>query len=279
MFPVEEFEKSCLIYKKGYYGIFYLVGKNGKNYTVKVTLDPGEIQISKYIKQYAGNMPNLLILEGVYEDVSPYYIPFFNKNKLENPICKNLKVEEVFYSTPSNKNVNYFYYLTKACLYNIGYFLGTYKGTLSYQEFVNYSFEMLAALYTLHSLKIWHRDIKPANFLICGDDPTSVKYILGNKSWKIDSKRYIKLIDFGESKIVKDVVNPCEEFKFEVDVALLNVIQLMWRKIEGEKNVNDYEDLIIRMKNCKTNISDIILNAKIFDNLISNEPADINVNL
>jgi len=278
-FPSELFEKSCLIYKKGSYGIFYLTGKDGNFYTVKVTTDPNEIKINEYIKRNTDN-PNILIVKGIYTDTSPIYNPLFSNkyNKLENPICKDLKVEEIF---SRNLSYNYFYYLTEACLYNLGYYLGAFSGSLTYQEFVNYTFEILSSLQTLHSLNIWHRDIKAANFLICQDkDFNSVKYILDDKSWKISNinNRYIKLIDFGESVIVENVTNPCKDFQYEVNVALKNVIQLMWRKVEDKSEHEDeYNDLIDRMKNCETSLSDIILNVKIFDNLISDEPADITV--
>ena len=279
-FPTELFSKSCLIYKKGTYGIFYLEGKDGKYYTVKVTLDTNEVNINKYIKENAGNNPNLLIVKGIYYDKSPIYLSLFSdkNNKLVNPVCKNLEVEKIF---SKNTYLKHVFYLTEACLYNLGFYLGTYGGRLSYQEFVNYTFEMFSALQTLHSLNIWHRDIKPANFLICEDkDINSVKYIFAERSWKVNNidNKFIKLIDFGDA-IIQEVTNPCIEYQYEVNVALLNVIRLMWIKINDEKNNIEYEDLIERVKNCQTSLLDIMLNAKIFDKLVSEESADIKVEL
>lgn len=283
-FPSQKFEKSCLLYTKNNYGIFYLTGNDGNNYTVKImehygTLNP-EIQMNLYIKKYASHIPNLLMYEGIYKDINPNRFSLFS-NKIEKSGCKDYKIEKIF-----TYNHDYTYFLTKACLYNLGFFFGTYKGKISYQIFINYTFEIMIGLQTLHSLNIWHRDLKPANILLCEYNKItnykSTKYVYGDKSWvifHIDNK-YMKIIDFGESIIAENVSsNHCQEFRYEVNVGLLNIIQIMWKNIDGDKNIDNYEDLIAMIKNCKTNVLDIILNVKLFDNLISDKNTDLTVKM
>ena len=140
-FPFNKFDKSCLIYTKGSYGIFLLseIGNTEKYFVVKIKLfgfgNTGifdkEENTALYIKENYNNMPNILVPEEIYIDLSPInYSLFTDKNKrLKLPGCKEATLAEIFTDSGSY----YSYYLTKAGLYNLGYYLGTYKGRLSYK--------------------------------------------------------------------------------------------------------------------------------------------------
>ncbi len=276
-FPYKNFKKSCLIYKKGEYGIFYVIDNDGNSFVIKVINDyfinEVELPISIYIKTYASHIPNLLHFEDVYVDVNPINIPLFSNknNKLTIPICKNNNIRDVFVDIDGT----YAYYMTKACSYNLGYYLGKHGGSLSYDTFVFFTFQLLVALQTLHRLGIWHKDIKTSNILICNINKTydNIKYKYNNKSWTLPYKdsdyRIIKLLDYGESVIVDDIITPCSDFKYEVNVSLYNVIRTMWNKVLHEKNINMYNNLMKQIKECDTSILDIMLNAEIFNSYIN----------
>jgi serine/threonine protein kinase len=285
-FPINDFDKSCLIYTKGEYGIFLLRGIDENYYTAKIKyfgfnygakLD-NEDEIALYLKANAKNMPNLLVPEEIYYDNSPIeYLLFTDKsNRLLLSQCKDATLDKIFIHSKNR----YSYYITKAGLYNLGYYLGTYKGVLSYETFIGFSFQILAGLQVLHSLGIWHRDIKPQNILIFESDKNTpdITYKYRDKKWTIKYPdllyRELKIIDYGESQLNKDVITPCKTFQYETSVAVVNVMQIMWNKVTNkeDKNKEEYfQDLIFLLKNCETHIIDVISNAKIYKNLSENE--------
>ena len=116
------------------------------------------------------------------------------------------------------------------------------KGTLSYKAFVVFSFQILIAIYKLHTLSVWHRDIKAANVLVCTSEISEryIRYVVGENIWTINyedtGNRDLKIIDYGESVIEEKVKNPCLEFLYEVTVATSNIIQLMWSKTLNKTN-------------------------------------------
>lgn len=277
-FPFNKFDKSCLIYSKGSYDIFLLneIGGTETYYVVKIKMfgfgSSGDFDkeenIALYIKQKYKNMPNILVPEDIYIDKTPInYSLFTDKNKRLNlPQCKEAKLSQIFTYTDY-----YSYYLTKAGLYNLGYYLGTYKGHLSYNAFVGFSFQILAALLTLHNIGVWHGDIKPQNILVANREIFSpnISYKYRDKVWTIKysdlSNRDMKLIDYGESKIIEGIENTCEVFKYEVNVGIVNVLQTMWSKTdEKESHLQEYEELIQLLKNCKTKIINVISDAEIY---------------
>jgi serine/threonine protein kinase len=286
-FPFNKFDKSCLIYTKGSYGIFLLSESDDteKYFVVKIKMfGVGNIGIfdkeentALYIKENYKNMPNILVPEDIYIDQSPInYSLFTDKNKrLKLPECKDATLAKIF------TDIGYYsYYLTKAGLYNLGYYLGTYKGRLSYRAFVGFSFQLLAALLTLHDLGVWHGDIKPQNILVANKEITSpsISYKFGDKVWTIQysdlSDRDLKIIDYGNSEIMKDVENTCDTFKYEVSIAVVSVIQTMWNKTDDkESHLQEYEQLIQLLKNCKTKIIDVISSSEIYKPL-EGQPGD-----
>ena len=277
-FPAEEFERSCLIYTKNNYGIFLVTGKDGNNYTLKVTahlhkLTEEEIT-ALYIKRNV-NMPNLLLPEAIYIGHNPTRYPLFNdeKNRLSLKECKSADLTTIF-----NDRLHHSYYVTKACSYNLGYYLGTHKGTLTYKAFVAFSFQILAALQALHNIGVWHRDIKPQNILVCNSefsgDYTGISYIgKENKVWTIKyedtEKRDLKIIDYGESFVMKESKNPCITFEYEVTVATASVFNVMWSKVTNKNGRGEkFDQLIDLLKNCKTSIFEVLQEAEIYDELL-----------
>ena len=280
-FPVQNYTTSCLIYKKRFYGIFYVTGKDNIMYTVKVNIgdvfaNSYETAINLYLKRFASHIPNLLIVEDIYLGDTPLdYSVFTQKDKLDSTFCKSADLEEIF---QRQKHLKYVYTVSETCLYNLGYYLGSHGGRLDYSTFVAYTFELFVALQTLHRLGVWHRDLKPANVLVCQKD-ISVAYVYEDMVWTTSYKNgYLKLIDFGESQVVDDVSAPCQAFQYEVNVGLVNIIKIMWNKTEGDKDIIMYEDLVLRMQNCQTSVLDLMLNSPIFDRLKGGK-GDIRVDL
>jgi serine/threonine protein kinase len=275
-FPYDKFEKSCLIYSKSNYGIFLLEDKNGKRYTVKVKaytyLVPPEENTALYVKHFASHIPNLLHVEDIYMGATPAYADLFKKPQRIDPTCKDGNLYTLF-----GHSGKFLYYLTKACYYNLGYFFGPkIKGELTYEAFVGFSFQLVVGLQTLHRLGVWHGDIKPANILVCNSEIAQknryIKYTYNDKiSWTLSydvlENRDFKIIDYGESKVLNDITEGCKSFKYEVNVAFYNIITLMWKKVINKQNINLYEDFIFRLKNCETDINDIMLEAPIFEKL------------
>ena len=279
-FPAERFDKSCLIYTKNNYGIFLVTSHTGQNYTIKVNSYLGhlteEILTSVYIQKKHVDMPNLLLPEAIYIGRNPANYPLFNdeKNRLKLKECKDANLREIF-----NERLTHSYYVTKACLYNLGYYLGVHKGTLSYKAFVAFSFQILAALQVLHNIDVWHRDIKPQNILVCnselvGKGYSGISYSGGDgKVWTIQYEdtqgRDMKIIDYGESFIMKDTKNPCVAFEYEVTVATVSVFNVMWSKVVDKNgNSEKFNNLISLLKNCKTTIFQVLQDANIYDDLL-----------
>jgi serine/threonine protein kinase len=281
-FPYDEYVSSCLIYNKGNYGIFMIQNRKGELYTVKVslyTIKNDEINISLYIKQNASHIPNILHVENIYRGSNPLDYPLFRYSSLENGLCKNKPLEDIFIHN------RYYYYLTKSCMGNLSYYTGTLKQKITYQQFVGYSFQVLVGLQTLHSLNIWHSDIKPANFLICNSDispyfnniiyKTQPNIEEFNYSWAFSyqdlQNKDIKLIDYGEAIYLENNKIPCDKYGYEVKVALVNVIDILWKSIIGDKDedkVNKFNDFRNNLKTCTTDLLDVMINSFIFhDNL------------
>ena len=301
-FPANKFTKSCLIYTKNTYGIFLLEDKDGNHHVVKVNSNvdaSAENSLGLYIKKNIGNIPNILTPEGIYTGYNPQsYSVFSDKNKRLNiKECQDYKeLSKIF----TEYRLGYSYYLTKACDYNLSYFFGIKnKGVITLAQFIGYSFQIIVGLYTLHKIGIWHKDFKPQNILICKKEvyENNITYISnskeekkeekkeGNKmNWTLDyaelNNKDMKIIDFGESTIYKDVIFPCDTFKYEVNRALVTVIELMWSKTVNKVNrLLDYEDLIIRLKECKTSLIDVMNEASIFNVLRYTVNDAYNVNL
>jgi len=292
-FPYNEFISSCLIYTKGHYGIFMIQNKKEEMYTVKVSMysikDP-EINISLYIKQYAGHIPNILHFEHIYVGGSPLDYRLFLHSTLDSNTCLNTvpNLRDIFIH---NK---YFYYMTKACIGNLSYYTGKLKQKITYQQFVGYTFQVLVGLQSLHKLNIWHKDIKAANFLICNSDifPYYPNIIYTKEegsyqtSWKFSYENLdykdIKIIDFGEAVILENNNIPCVTYQFEVNVAIINVIKVLWNAVSGYKDEYKYNDLIHNLRNCNTDLLDVMISSVIFQDNISetyNEPNDYIVKL
>lgn len=274
-FPYSDYSKSCLIYSKGNYGIFLLEDKNKERFTVKVKIGEYlyfEETIALYIKYFASHIPNLLHVENIYKGPNPSTMKLFYKPEKIDDNCKDINLHKIF-----SHGREFLYYLTKACNYNLGYYFGPKSGgSLTYNAFVGFSFQLSVALQTLHRLGVWHRDIKPANILVCKSEISkNNKYIRYNykniKSWTLSydilEDRDFKIIDYGESQVLNEVENPCTTFSYEVSVSFYNIITLMWKKVTDKKNEDLYEDFINRLKNCTTNINDIMFEAPIFEQL------------
>lgn len=275
-FPYYKYNKSCLIYSKRDYGIFLLEDKNNEKFTVKVKsgylLDKEEI-IALYVKHFASQIPNLLHVENIYRGVHPRLMNLFTKTEKIDITCKDTNVKNIF----SMIETVFLYYVTKACNYNLGYYFGPkVNGTLTYDAFVSFSFQLTVALQSLHRLGVWHRDIKPANILVCDSSIAKnnryIRYNYNNeKTWTLSydvlNDRDFKIIDYGESQVLNDVNEPCNTFTHEVSIGFYNVIILMWKKVTDKKNEDLYNDFIFRLKTCNTNLNDIMLEAPIFDEL------------
>src|SRR5437867_3249650 len=129
-FDQEKYKGSCLIYSKGSYGIFLVMGLDDKAYVIKVVLggyqgrEDNETAIALYLLKFLkkNEFPNLMLPEGIYEGENPVYYTLFRgkDKKLNLPQCKELDVAKVF----PNTRWNYNYYVTKACSYNLGYYFG-----------------------------------------------------------------------------------------------------------------------------------------------------------
>lgn len=271
-FPINNFVDSCLIYSKRIYGIFLLVDTNNDKFIVKVTTFGGdtEVPISLYIKQFASHIPNILHSIDIYRDKSPAKIPLFLKSELSDRSCKDQDITKIFIEH------TYSYYLTKACEANLGAYLGKLKNTISYNQFVGYSFQVLVGVQTLHRLGILHRDIKPANFIICNSD-INTEYILYNynnkRCWvfshdKLEGK-FMKLIDFGES-IVYNNIGP--EFRSEIQVQLVTIIKLMWKYVTNKDDESHivYQELIHNLKN-NTNLVEVMFVSSIYETNITSK--------
>jgi hypothetical protein len=288
-FSAERFDKSCLIYTKNNYGIFLVTGRNGENYTIKVTMYLGhleeEVVTAIYISKKNLNMPNLLLPEAIYIGEAPSYYPVFNheKNRLKIKECKNIDLKTIF-----KENLTYTYYITKACMYNLGYYLGVHKGVLTYKAFVAFSFQILAAIQSLHNIGVWHRDIKPQNILICNSDFVKnyyhISYTKDGKTWTINYEdtegRDMKIIDYGESFVIKDITNPCISFEYEVTVATVSVFNVMWSKVVDKSgNERKFDKLIFLLKNCRTGIFQVLQDAEIYDDLRYEDDRSYKVNI
>ena len=291
-FMAGNFKESCLIHSKGGYGIFLLEDYNGKRYTVKVTYfgDNLEIPVGLYVKQFASSIPNLLHVEGVYKGGNPLGYPLFTKNVLNDTGCKKEDLVSIF--TERQRTDKYFYYLTKACSYNLGYYFGTMKGTLTFNAFVGFSFSLLVGLQTLHRLGVWHRDLGTRNVLMCKSDIankySNIRYTYNdgtnNKTWTLSYKdlenRDMKLIDYGEASVMDDITDHCLKFKNEVSVSLVLLLDTMWRRVidKTDEREKQYADLKSRLKACTTTILDPMLNSEIYDsisNISSNNTYDV----
>ena len=270
LFPVNNFSKSCLIYSKGGYGIFLLTTPTNDKYVVKVSrsFDEGEGPISLYIKHFASHIPNILHIIDIYIDNNPISIPLFNNVELDEPMCRVRDIDRIFVE----RYLNYMYFLTKACDANLAAYLGRLKNTLTYEQFVGYSFQVLVGLQTLHRLGVWHRDIKPANYLICNSEnkDKNILYNYNNQRyWSFSHNmlkgKGLKLIDFGEARVRDNVDNSCLEFKNEVQVSSAEIIKLMWKYVIDKRNEDLYNELIGNLNNCNTNLVTVMFSSSIFD--------------
>lgn len=184
--------------------------------------------------------------------------------------CKNdIDMRKIFWLP------KYYYYLTPQCSFNMNYYLGTYKETLTYYEFVAYAFQLMVAVQTLHRLGIWHTDIKPANILLC-NNMGRVQYNYQDISWSLETKKTLKLIDFDISKVVDDISFPCQYFTNEMNAVGL-VFMIMWAKVVGDKDETLYQDLITRTRMCQTSTLDIMLTAPIFSPLLGKGGYEVNL--
>ena len=274
-FPVDTFSKSCLIYFKRDYGIFILQSKDKVYYTVKIQLyfesagiieyNTQELLIGLYLKKFAKDIPNLLHVQEIYIGKNPNSYPLFIRDPLQLSNCKNADLREI-YPVNRRRDEVFSYYMMETCNYNLNYFLGVNKGTLSYETFLGYSFGLLVGLQTLHRLGIIHRDMKTANILLCNSkiakEYSNIKYIYKNsqgrqKTWTIPysllNDMDIKIIDFGEAEIIDtDITNECQMFKNEISVALVEILNTMWKKVIDKDNTKENNYLILsnNLRNC-----------------------------
>jgi serine/threonine protein kinase len=271
-----KFSQSCMIYAKGTYGIFLIDGR----YTVKVKqyfYNDNEILIGLYVDRFASHIPNLLHVIDVFVGDNPITYPLFN-TKLTDYRCKDLDSKTVFKNTFGTEYGKYSYYFTDACFYNLNYYLGKNKGTFTYDAFVDFVFGILVGLQTLHHLGILHNDFKAPNILLCessikteyiqyvyqkSENQTPITWTL---SYKNMDNRDIKVMDYGDAKVINDVANHCTSFTFEITFALVAVFELMWRFVLDKDEIKEqlYQDLIRRCKTCTTTLLDIMVNAEIF---------------
>lgn len=294
-FPANLFKKSCIIYKKGDYGIFLLEDLNGEKYTAKILYYPaplkGEIEISLYIKEFAAHIPTFLLPNYIYVGDSPINYPLFNSNRDNNMSlsCKPYNIRDIFfgsYNPTTGRKIRYTYYITKACQYNLAQYFGMFKKTIDYNTFVKFTFEFLIGIQTLYTLGIWHNDVKAANLLVCQDNnsyvyifPNGERRFISSSSMSAEEEtksnnQCIKIIDFGESKIVDNLDNNkvCKMFMNEINVAVTSILNLMWSKTTVINNKNEeikYNKLISSLKSCETDLISVILNAELFNDLFA----------
>lgn len=287
IFPADYYKISCLIYSKGNYGIFLLKDWTGKFAVVKVIYfydNMVESSLGLYIKDKAGNVPNLLHPEQIYKGDNPKRYRVFQNLNLQNNVCKkDADIKKIFIQDDL-----YAYYVTQLCAFNLQAYLGREKKKLTYYQFVAFTFELLIALQTLYKIGVFHRDVKAANVLICDTDleDTSVVYQTDKGLRRVidyekSEYKYIKLADFGES-ILQDSITPCMDFNNEIKIALVGTIDYMWRNTLNQENPELYQLLVENLKGCQTDLYDIIERSNIFDILVgqnkNNENAKI-VNL
>lgn len=280
-FPVDKFIKSCIIYFKRHYGIFLLTDINGKYFTVKVNMIDlygigFEYATGLYLKQFANHIPNLLYPEDIYKGNTPLDYPLFNnpRQKLQEVSCKDVNITNIF--PYEYANLVYHYYLTKACDYNLGYYFGKYGGSFTYDSFVGFVFQLLVGLQTMYRLGVYHGDMKPANILLCSSEIAKtnriITYKYGDvKTWNISydilNDTDLKIIDYGNSKVVDNIEDMFEAFNNEVIISLIGIIKIMWNKVINKQKGENYLNLLDRLKECNTNLVDVMLNAPIFGEL------------
>ena len=311
-FPLNMFSKSCLIYFKRDYGIFILQSKDKVYYTVKVQLysetagmidyNNQELLIGLYLKKFASGIPNLLHVQEIYLGKNPNSYPLFIRDPLQLSNCKNADLREI-YPVNRRRDEVFSYYMMETCNYNLNYFLGVNKGTLTYETFLGYSFGLLVGLQTLHRLGVIHRDMKTANVLLCNSkiakEYANIKYIYTSsaslssnklqKSWTIPysvlNNMDIKIIDFGEAEIIDtDITNECQMFKNEISVALVEILNTMWKKVidKDKAKENNYLILSNNLRNChmdSTNTLVEIMFSPIFDIFRKEEENSYHVHL
>ncbi len=167
------------------------------------------------------------------------------------------------------------YYLTEACGADMGRYLGTGgRGlgyTLDYNQFVGYTFQLLVGLQSIHRLGLHHNDVKPANVIVCGDttDFDNILYNYnGERYWcfsygEVLRGNNIKVFDFGDVKIPRDMTQPCLVTKDSV--ALVPIVKIMWNSTVGEKDQGLFNQLIQNLQACETNLLDVMLESAIFN--------------
>lgn len=271
-FPEENYLQSCLIYSKSSYGLFLLKNKNGDYYVVKVSDIKDysrESAIGLFIKNRINDFPNLLVPEEIYQGLNPNAYSLFVHSVFFDDACKKENIREIF---TSNK---YIYYITKACSFNLQkyIFLGN---KLSYYQFAGFTFQLILALQILYEIGVKHNDVKQANILVCDTHSSERIYQLGNITWFVNNElmeyKEIKLADFGESN-VQLLKYSCLNVRNEIKIALINVINYMWKNTETEIQY-EYEELLENLKNCQTNLYDVIKESQLFNIFLVNEVSE-----